>query len=224
MRFRFSLFATLLVGGCTTTLPADRAVVDPYVPVVPEVQMPSRAVTGSIFMDQNGSRLFGHKREFSVGDVVTVVLTESTQAQRRSGLEATKEGNNATLKGLQALLKNPLNTPFAAQDFDNLAVETKGFGTANQAASLNGAIAVMITQVLPNNNLVIQGQKKLSLSEGSETIRLSGIISSRDIQPDNTVLSSRIAGAQIAYQGTGDLADFSKVNWGTQLFNKVWPF
>ena len=78
----------------------------------------------------------------------------------------------------------------------------------------------MITQVLPNNNLVIQGQKKLSLSEGSETIRLSGIISSRDIQPDNTVLSSRIAGAQIAYQGTGDLADFSKVNWGTQLLTK----
>ena len=224
MKFKLSLFGLLLVGGCTTTLPADRAVVDPYVPVVPAIPVAPRAVTGSIFMDQSSSRLFGHKREYSVGDVVTVVLTESTQAQRRSGLEATKEGNNATLKGLQALLKNPLNTPFAAQDFDNLAVETKGFGSANQAASLNGAIAVMVTQVLPNNNLVIQGQKKLSLSEGSETIRLSGVISSRDIQPDNTVLSSRIAGAQIAYQGTGDLADFSKVNWGTQLFNKVWPF
>ncbi|MBK88808.1 MAG: hypothetical protein CMQ44_08135 [Gammaproteobacteria bacterium] len=224
MNLKFSLFGLVLVAGCTTTLPADRAVVDPYVPVVPAVPVAPRAVTGSIFLDQSSSRLFGHKREYSVGDVVTVVLTESTQAQRRSGLEATKEGNNATLKGLQALLKNPLNTPFAAQDFDNLAVETKGFGSANQAASLNGAIAVMVTQVLPNNNLVIQGQKKLSLSEGSETIRLSGVISSRDIQPDNTVLSSRIAGAQIAYQGTGDLADFSKVNWGTQLFNKVWPF
>ena len=141
MRLSIPLLAALLAAGCTTTLPADRAVVDPYVPVVPEVQMPSRAVTGSIFMDQNGSRLFGHKREFSVGDVVTVVLTESTQAQRRSGLEATKEGNNATLKGLQALLKNPLNTPFAAQDFDNLAVETKGFGTANQAAARAGRAA-----------------------------------------------------------------------------------
>ncbi|HCY04128.1 MAG TPA: hypothetical protein DHU16_01650 [Gammaproteobacteria bacterium] len=224
MNPKLSLLGLLLVGGCTTTLPADRAVVDPYVPVVPAIPVAPRAVTGSIFMDQSSSRLFGHKREYSVGDVVTVVLTESTQAQRRSGMEATKEGTNATLKGLQTLLKNPLNTPFGAQDFDNLATETKGFGSANQAASLNGAIAVMVTQVLPNSNLVIQGQKKLSLSEGSETIRLSGIISTRDIQPDNTVLSSRIAGAQIAYQGAGDLADFSKVNWGTQLFNKVWPF
>jgi len=224
MKFKALVCTAVLVAGCTTTLPADQAVIDPYIPVVPEVQQPPRAVTGSIFMDRNSSRMFGHKRQFAVGDVVTVVLTESTQAQRRSGLEASKEGNNATLKGLQTLLKNPLNTPFAAQDFDDLAVETKGFGTANQAASLNGAIAVLITQVLPNNNLVIQGKKKLSLSEGSETISLSGVIAARDIQPDNTVLSSRIAGAQIAYQGTGDLADFSKVNWGTQLFNKVWPF
>ena len=224
MKFRALICSVSLLAGCTTTLPADKAVIDPYIPVVPEIQSAPRPVTGSIFMDQASSRLFGHKRQFAVGDVVTVVLKESTQAPRRSGLEATKEGNNATLKGLQTLLKNPLNTPFGAQDFDNLAVETKGFGTANQAASLDGAIAVLITQVLPNNNLVIQGQKKLSLSEGSETISLSGVISARDIQPDNTVLSSRIAGAQIAYQGTGDLADFSKVNWGTQLFNKVWPF
>ena len=107
--------------------------------------------------------------------------------------------------------------------FEDLTVETKGRGTANQAASLNGAIGFS-NQVLPNGNLVIQGQKRLSLSEGSETVRLSGIVSASDIQPDNTVLSSRIAGAQIAYQGTGELADFAKVNWGTRFFNKVWPF
>ena len=82
----------------------------------------------------------------------------------------------------------------------------------------------MVTQVLPNDNLVIQGQKRLSLSEGSETVKVRGVVSIGDIQPDNTVLSSRIAGAQIAYQGSGELAEFAKVNWGTRLFNKVWPF
>ena len=56
MRLSIPLLTALLAAGCTTTLPADRAVVDPYVPVVPEVQMPSRVATGSIFMDQNGSR------------------------------------------------------------------------------------------------------------------------------------------------------------------------
>ena len=107
-------------------------------------------------------------------------------------------------------LQNNLKIRFLSADFEDLTVETKGRGTANQAASLNGAIAVLVTQVLPNGNLVIQGQKRLSLSEGSETVRLSGIVSASDIQPDNTVLSSRIAGAQIAYQGTGELQNLPR--------------
>ena len=82
----------------------------------------------------------------------------------------------------------------------------------------------MVTQVLPNGNLVIQGQKRLSLSEGSETVKVEGVVAREDVQPDNTVLSSRIAGAQISYLGSGELAEFAKVNWGTRFFNKVWPF
>jgi flagellar L-ring protein precursor FlgH len=228
----------LLIGcfGCATGIPVPTVVSDPYIPVFPKQASSSTRPTGSIFADEYGSRLFGHKQSFAVGDVITVILTESTQAQRRSGLEAVKEGTNIPLKGLKATvtsplgsnkggwLKNNLYDGFLSADFEDLTVETKGRGTANQAASLNGAIAVLVTQVLPNGNLVIQGQKRLSLSEGSETVRLSGIVSAADIQPDNTVLSSRIAGAQIAYQGTGELADFAKVSWGTRFFNKVWPF
>ena len=225
--------------GCATGIPVPTVASDPYVPVFPKQATSSPRPTGSIFADEHGSRLFGHKQSFAVGDVITVILTESTQAQRRSGLEAVKEGTNIPLKGLKNIIESPIGIPiggksgwmrrqakdsFLATDFDDLTVETKGRGTANQAASLNGAIAVLVTQVLPNGNLVIEGQKRLSLSEGSETVRLSGIVSASDIQPDNTVLSSRIAGAQIAYQGTGELADFAKVNWGTRFFNKVWPF
>ena len=105
-----------------------------------------------------------------------------------------------------------------------MKVESKGTGSANQAASLAGAVAVTVTQVLPNNSLLIQGQKNLSLTEGSETVRIRGVISMDDIQPDNTVLSSRIANAQISYKGAGNLADVSKLGWGTKAFNKVWPF
>ena len=234
------IILSLIIGsfGCATGVPVPTVVSDPYVPVFPKQHSSSVRPTGSIFADEQGSRLFGHKQSFAVGDVITVILTESTQAQRRSGLEAVKEGTNIPLKGLKNVFQNPANVPlggyswlqnqskdsFLSTDFDDLTVETKGRGTANQAASLNGAIAVLVTQVLPNGNLVIQGQKRLSLSEGSETVRLSGIVSASDIQPDNTVLSSRIAGAQIAYQGTGELAEFAKVNWGTRFFNKVWPF
>ena len=64
MKFKALVCSTALLAGCTTTLPADQMVVDPYVPVVPEIQQAPRAVTGSIFMDQNSSRMFGHKRQF----------------------------------------------------------------------------------------------------------------------------------------------------------------
>ena len=108
-------------------------------------------------------------------------------------------------------------------DFNNLKVES--WELVVQSGSISsGAVAVTVTQVLPNNSLLIQGQKNLSLTEGSETVRIRGVISMDDIQPDNTVLSSRIANAQISYKGAGNLADVSKLGWGTKAFNKVWPF
>lgn len=224
--------------GCATSVPTKEPFVDPYLPAFPESRLPTGSPTGSIFADETNSRLFGNKRSFEVGDVLTVILTESTQAQRRSGIEAVREGSNVPLRGLKSVIATPINQSlpggswlrntakdsFLSTDFDDLTIESKGRGTANQAASLNGALAVLVTQVLPNGNLVIQGQKRLSLSEGSETVKLKGIVAVRDIQPDNTVLSSRIAGAQIAYQGSGELAEFAKVNWGTRVFNKLWPF
>ena len=111
-----------------------------------------------------------------------------------------------------------------ATPFNDLKIESKGSGSANQAASLNGAVAATVIQVLPNDSVVVQGQKRLTLSEGSETIRIIGVVSLNDIQPDNTVLSSRLANAQISYQGAGNLASVSKVPWGTNVLNKVWPF
>ena len=156
-----------------------------------------------------------------------MVLTEATQAQRQSGVETTREGANSPLKALQgafALDSNRVKRAAKAIPFDDLKIESKGSGTANQAASLSGAIAATVIQVLPNESLLIKGQKRLTLSEGSETIQLLGLVDQRDVQPDNTVLSSRLANARISYEGSGDLSAVAKVPWGTNIVNKVWPF
>ena len=81
-----------------------------------------------------------------------------------------------------------------------------------------------MVEVLPNGNLVIRGEKRLTLTEGSEVIQVSGIIRSRDIAPDNTVLSRRIANAQITYLGSGDMARAARPGWGTRLLLNIWPF
>ena len=198
-----------------------------FEPVTPVMPAEITTVTGSIFADSNARYRFGFKKNFQVGDIITVVLTEATQAQRQSGVETTREGTNSPLKALQgafALDRNRLSEGIKAIPFDDLTIESKGSGTANQAASLSGAIAATVIQVLPNESLLIKGQKRLTLSEGSETIQLLGLVDQRDVQPDNTVLSSRLANARISYEGSGDLSAVAKVPWGTNLVNKLWPF
>jgi flagellar L-ring protein precursor FlgH len=222
------LFASLTLGsGCATSQVAPILPEQAFEPITPVMPDQITTVTGSIFADSNARYRFGFKKSFQVGDIITVVLTEATQAQRQSGVETAREGSNSPLKALQgafALDDNRIQKAAKAIPFDDLKIESKGSGTANQAASLSGAIAATVIQVLPNESLLIKGQKRLTLSEGSETIQLLGLVDQRDIQPDNTVLSSRLANARISYEGSGDLSAVAKVPWGTNIVNKVWPF
>ena len=190
-----------------------------------------RQVTGAIFT--NGRDLFGDLRsyqaaEVQVGDLVTVILNETTQASRTSGLSTNRTTTNDAI-GLNQ--KNSILNKigfgegfFADANTDGATISSDGNGTAGQAASLSGSISTMVVEVLANGNLVIMGEKQLALTEGNEFIRVKGIIRPADIQPDNTVLSQRIANAQISYRGTGELASASRASWGTGLLYKFWPF
>jgi len=216
-----------MAAGCTAPQMAPIIKEQAFEPVTPVMPAEITSVTGSIFADSNARYRFGYKKNFQVGDIITVVLTEATQAQRQSGVETSREGSNSPLKALQGafgLQGNRFEKAVKAIPFDDLKIESKGSGTANQAASLSGAIAATVIQVLPNESLLIKGQKRLTLSEGSETIQVLGLVDQRDVQPDNTVLSSRLANARISYEGSGDLSAVAKVPWGTNIVNKVWPF
>jgi flagellar L-ring protein precursor FlgH len=89
---------------------------------------------------------------------------------------------------------------------------------------LTGSVAVSVVEVMPNGNLVLRGEKQLALTEGSEIIQVAGIIRPDDVAPNNTVQSRRLANAQIAYRGSGDLANATKAGWGTSTLLKIWPF
>jgi flagellar L-ring protein precursor FlgH len=102
--------------------------------------------------------------------------------------------------------------------------KSTGKGTADQKASLSGSITVTVIEILANGNMVVRGEKKLGLSEGTEVIQVSGVIRPNDVGPNGTVNSLRLANAQIAYRGSGDLASASKPGWGTTALMKFWPF
>jgi flagellar L-ring protein precursor FlgH len=221
--------AASLMGACATQpnlMPTAE-----FAPVQPAPVAPTAAATGAIF--NNGMGLFGDLRSYQggdlkVGDLVTVLLSETTQASRSSDISTSRASTNDVITEAQkdsVLSKVGRGTGFFS-DFklDGGTVTSDGTGTAGQAASLTGSISAMVVEVLSNGNLVILGEKQLALTEGSEFIRVKGIIRPADIQPDNTVLSRRIANAQISYRGTGDLANASKPGWGTGLIFKFWPF
>ena len=202
-----------------------------FSPIQPMPKQKPIQVTGSIFA--NGQDLFGDLRSYQaakiqVGDLITVLLNETTQASRTSALSTSRATANDVIGVNQKdsiIAKIGFGSGFFnGVETDGSNISSDGSGTAGQAATLTGSISAMVVEVLANGNLVIVGEKQLALTEGSEFIQVKGIIRPADIQPDNTVLSQRIAHAQISYRGTGDLAAASRPSWSTGLLYKFWPF
>jgi flagellar L-ring protein precursor FlgH len=227
------LLISLLVTGCVSVernYAESSQVLEKAMPFLDYKEQP---ITGSIYRDQPRSTKFGFRRSFVVGDILTVVLNESTQAQRSNGINTVKEVSNSPLDQLKAVFGNELvgtstgmrlKRGLKGLDYLDQNRSIKGVGTSDQTGSLSGALAIIVTRVLPNGTLFVEGKKDLIFSEGREEVYVSGLVKPDDVQPDDTVLSSRIAQASIAYRGQGELADVAKNSWGTKIFNKIWPF
>lgn len=180
---------------------------------------------GTIYHSGAEVRLFEDLKAGRVGDILTVRLTERTNASKNSQTQTTKTSaatlNNPTVlgrpitRGGLPLLDGTLD---GSQTFD-------GTGTSSQSNSLSGDITVTVIERLPGGNLRIQGEKWLTINQGREFIRVSGVIRPNDIEPDNSVSSTRIADAQIAYSAKGALADANRMGILSRFFLSIfYPF
>jgi flagellar L-ring protein FlgH len=224
----FKLSAVCLLMGlsaCTTITPNQAMTHSPmFEPVYPIQNTRETLATGAIYVGRQSDSWFGKGRNYQVGDVITVLLNESTQAARTQNGTVTRESSNDVIpKGLQNYGAN-VGGWMNGINMLGGKVSNKGTGAADQQASLSGSVAVSVVEVMPNGNLVLRGEKQLALTEGSEVIQVAGIIRPDDVAPNNTVQSRRLANAQIAYRGTGDLANATKAGWGTSALLKIWPF
>ncbi len=211
-----------LLAACAGPMPV--AMSPEFTPVQPLPRDVNRPATGAIFASDNTDMWQARRREYRVGDVITVLLNESTQAARTLNNETSRESsNNAVPSGLSTQLDQLLPSTSGIKT-DGAKISNKGKGVADQQASLTGSIAVTVIEVQANGNLVIRGEKKLALSEGGEVIQVAGIIRPDDVSAINTVQSRRLANAQIVYKGSGDLANATRAGWGTSLLYKFWPF
>ena len=220
-----SVLFALSMTACTSVMPPQALTHSPqFAPVFPVQNTRETMATGAIYVGRQSDSWFGKGRNFQVGDVITVLLNESTQAARTQNGTITRDSSNTLVPtGLQNYGAG-LGGFMKGINLTGGSVSNKGTGAADQQASLNGSVAVAVVEVMANGNLVLRGEKQLALTEGSEVIQVAGIIRPDDVAPNNTVQSRRLANAQIAYRGTGDLANATRAGWGTSALLKIWPF
>jgi flagellar L-ring protein precursor FlgH len=227
MLIRITFIALFLqMSGCAS-VPREKSAETDFTLYYPEESANEPIKTGAIYA--NGTNLFPTRRmymagEVKVGDIITVVLNESAQASRNTGLTAERTTENDVIGANQAAAITPGGQFFNGINTAGSTLSSTGTGTANQSASLWGSISAVVVDVMANGNLVILGEKRLTLSEGSEIIRVRGVVRPEDVQPNNTINSRRIANAQFSYSGTGELSRAVKQPGGQRVIMGIWPF
>ncbi|MDE1240045.1 flagellar basal body L-ring protein FlgH [Vibrio aestuarianus] len=176
------------------------------------------AETGSLFNLQHINSLYDDSKPRGIGDIITVNLDESTKAAKSADADLSKSNDSSMdplAVGGKDLTIGDYNFSYALKNDNNF----NGSAEANQSNSISGSITVEVIEVLANGNLVIRGEKWLTLNTGDEYIRLSGTIRPDDIDFDNTIASTRISNARIQYAGTGTNQDMQEPGFLARFFN-----
>ena len=222
------LLAIAALAGCVSPPPKPD---DPYyAPVLPRTPMPAAQNNGSSYQSGFDNNLYGDRKAFRVGDIITITLNEKTQASKKASADISKDSK--TKMGLTGMLGSSLTTdnPIGGGDLSLSAEyggsrDAKGDSQAGQSNSLTGSITVTVADVMPNGILAVRGEKWMTLNTGNELVRIAGMIRADDIATDNTVASNRVADARITYSGTGAFADASQPGWFDRFFlSPLFPF
>jgi flagellar L-ring protein precursor FlgH len=182
----------------------------------------------SLWHDDVSKSMYADKRGTAVGDILTIIVQENTTANKNN--ETATERQSSLNSALTAFLYSPGASgaltkggqlPALAYNSD---AKHDGKGVINNSESIVAHIAVRIIDVLPNNNLVIEGKRDTSFGGEHQTIILRGVVRSDDVVADNTVLSYNIADATIQIIGKGTVTDSQNKGWFTRLWDKINPF
>lgn len=216
-----SLALTLLLtaAACTPTYVEEQESLN-FAPVYPEdAYGDSDALpTGGIYTASSGGIFASDRRATRVGDILTVQFVERFQASKSQSASGSR-GNDFSLDMPNVL---PLGLDNGALDAGT-EQSYQGRGQAQQSNSLTGRLSVQVVRVLPGGMLEIMGQKRLTLNQGNEYVRLTGVVRPEDISADNVVQSDRIAHAMIKYVGAGTTHDTSRPGWLRRGMDAVSP-
>ena len=199
------------------------------------VTMPTEQSPGGVHMANSlwapGSRSFFHDpRASHVGDILTINITIADAAKisdTTSRSRANSDDANLTnFFGLESELANALPNAADPSSLVKMGSNTSnvGSGSVNRSENVNLTLAGLVTQVLPNGNLVVDGHQQVRVNYELRDLQISGIVRPEDITSDNTVSLSQIAEARVSYGGKGQLTDVQQPRYGSQVFDVLMPF
>lgn len=210
-----------------TSVPLEKDVFpdDPnFAPVSAQGLQPPLVENGSLFQSRYSLGLYTDQQARRVGDIITVIFEEAYKSSKSA--ETTADKTSKIKMATPSILGSIPSFNGQTLDMDiSSGSEFNGKGDADRSNSLRGQISVTVADILPNGVLKIRGEKWLTLSEGDEYIRISGLIRPQDISPTNTVSSSKVADARISFGGRGSLNNATKQGWFSRVLNSPWwPF
>lgn len=182
----------------------------------------------SLWKDDTSQSMFADKRARAIGDIVTILVQENTSASKENGTKTSRSS------GIDAAINTFLYSPAASGMLThngklpavNMASKTSfdGGGQVQNAERMTARIAVRVVDVLPNNNLVIEGRRQTKISGESTEAVLRGVVRVEDVSANNTVFSYNVADATIQYLSKGPVSDSQRKGWFTKVWDKVAPF
>ena len=178
---------------------------------------------------RNGSRsFFKDQRAHQIGDLLTVTVNITDQANFAN--ETQRQRTATEDSGITAFLGSTLLGASAQKALTGRMLQadsnsqTDGKGSIVRQETLQTNVAAIVTQVLPNGNLVVEGKQEIRVNYEKRELIVAGIVRPEDIQSDNTIDSSKIAQARIAYGGHGEISDLQQPRYGSQVMDVLLPF
>lgn len=218
----------LTLTGCTAAEQKPTIIQPVTQPMAYREPAPTYSNPGSIFNDGDAQFLFDDHRAKRVGDIVMVNVVESASAANEATTDTNRDSNSEY--GVSALFGRtsiPLfggnvgSTPVLGT---NTKKEFSADGSTTRNNKVTATVAARVVNVLPDGLLRIEGARQTKVNNETQYLVVAGLIRSRDVASDNSVLSTQIADAQISYYGEGVIADKQKPGWLTRLLDNIWPF
>jgi flagellar L-ring protein precursor FlgH len=235
------VIAATPVAGCSTfdrlasigEQPPLTAIENPttqpgYKPVHMPMPTPQPASYSPNSLWRNGSRaFFKDQRAHQVGDILTVMVNLNDKAVIANETQRSRENKeDSGVEDFFGKKKLPImNTPLPTRIFTaDSSSSSEGKGNVNRSEALVTNVAAVVTQVLPNGNLVVEGKQEVRVNFEVRELIVAGIVRPEDIQSDNTIDSTKIAEARIAYGGRGQITDVQQPRYGQQALDVLLPF